>query len=149
MPREEQPLIGVVAVWDDPEAQRRRLLSKLLQEAIFIMRETAAEFRQARELLENLTFADHDLSPAEVALRELLKKLVIDYDDRMHPLPKIEPRKLVKSLLEQRALKQRDLIPILGASGTVSDILSGKRSISKSQAKKLAGFFRISAEYFI
>ena len=67
----------------------------------------------------------------------------------MHPLPKIEPRKLVKSLLEQRALKQRDLIPILGASGTVSDILSGKRSISKSQAKKLARFFRISAEYFI
>jgi len=110
---------------------------------------TAAEFRQARELLENLTFADHDLSPAELALRELLKKLVIDYDDRMHPLPEVEPRKLVKSLLEQRGLKQRDLIPILGASGTVSDILSGKRSISKSQAKKLAGFFRISAEYFI
>ena len=100
-------------------------------------------------MLENLTFADHDLSPAEVALRELLKKLVIDYDDRMHPLPNVEPRKLVKSLLEQRALKQRDLIPILGASGTVSDILSRKRSISKSQAKKLAGFFRISAEYFI
>src|SRR5438105_1066214 len=65
-------------------------------------------------MLENLTFADHDLSPAELALRELLKKLVIDYDNRMHPLPKIEPRKLVKSLLEQRALKQRDLIPILG-----------------------------------
>ena len=67
----------------------------------------------------------------------------------MHTLPNVEPRKLVKSLLEQRALKQRDLIPILGASGTVSDILSRKRSISKSQAKKLAGFFRISAEYFI
>ena len=82
--------------------------------------ETAAEFRQARELLENLTFADRYLSPAEVALRELLKKLVFDYDDRMHQLPKVEPHKLLKSLLEQRALKQTDLIPILGASGTVS-----------------------------
>jgi HTH-type transcriptional regulator / antitoxin HigA len=98
------------------------------------------------------------LSPAELALSELLKKLVMvnasigissHYDDRMRPLPKVEPRRLLKSLLEQRELKQRDLIPILGASGTVSDILSGKRSISKSQAKKLAGFFRISAEYFI
>ena len=126
-------------------AEYGQLLAKAQPKVI----ETAAEFRQARELLENLTFADHDLSPAEVALRELLKKLVIDYDDRMHPLPNVEPRKLVKSLLEQRALKQRDLIPILGASGTVSDILSGKRSISKSQAKKLPGFFRISAEYFI
>jgi HTH-type transcriptional regulator/antitoxin HigA len=75
--------------------------------------------------------------------------LVTDYDDRMHSLPKIEARKLVRRLLEQRELKQRDLIPVLGASGTVSDILSGKRSISKTQAKKLAGFFRVSAEYFI
>jgi HTH-type transcriptional regulator/antitoxin HigA len=55
----------------------------------------------------------------------------------------------VRRLLEQRELKQKDLIPVLGASSAVSDILSGKRSISKSQAKKLAEFFRVSAEYFI
>ena len=126
-------------------AEYGQLLAKAQPKVI----ETVAEFRKARELLENLTFAGHDLSPAELALRELLKKLVTDYDDRTHPLPKVEPRKLVKSLLEQRELKQRDLIPVLGASGTVSDVLSGKRSISKSQAKKLAGFFRISVEYFI
>jgi HTH-type transcriptional regulator/antitoxin HigA len=111
--------------------------------------ETEAEFRQARERLENLTFAGRELSAAELALRNLLKKLVMDYDDRMHPLPKVDPRKLLKHLLEQRELKQKDLIPILGASSTVSDILSGKRSISKTQAKKLGQFFRISAEYFI
>jgi HTH-type transcriptional regulator/antitoxin HigA len=111
--------------------------------------ETEAEFRQVMKLLENLTFAARELSPAELALRELLKKLVTDYDDRMHPLPKVEARKLVRRLLEQRELKQKDLVPVLGASGTVSDILSGKRSISKTQAKKLAEFFRVSAEYFI
>ncbi len=124
-------------------AEYGQLLAKAQPKVI----ETAAELRHARELLENLTFANHDLSPAELALRELLKKLVIDYDDRMHPLPKVESRKLLKSLLEQRELKQRDLIhdPRRQRHG----ILSGKRSISKSQAKKLAGFFRISAEYFI
>ena len=106
--------------------------------------ETEAEFREARKLLESLTFADRELSPAELALRELLRKLVTDYDDRMHPLPKVEARKLVRRLLEQK-----DLIPVLGASSAVSDILSGKRSISKTQAKKLAEFFRVSAEYFI
>ena len=110
---------------------------------------TEGEFRQAILTLETLTFADRELSPAESALRELLKKLVLDYDERTHPLPKIEPRKLLKRLLEQRELKQKDLIPVLGASGTVSDVLSGKRSISKAQAKRLARFFRVSAEYFI
>jgi HTH-type transcriptional regulator/antitoxin HigA len=111
--------------------------------------ETEAEFREARKLLEDLTFADRELSAAELALRELLRRLVSDYDDRMHPLPKVEARKLVRRLLEQRELKQKDLVPVLGASSAVSDILSGKRSISKTQAKKLAEFFHVSAEYFI
>ena len=122
-----------------------QLLAKVRPKVI----ETEAEFRQTRELLENLTFADRELTPAELALRELLKRLVLDYDERKHPLPVVEPRKLLKSLLEQRQLKQRDLIPVLGGSGAVSDILSGKRSISKAQAKRLAEFFRVSAEYFI
>ena len=73
----------------------------------------------------------------------------MDYDERTHPLPNIEPRRLLKGLLEQRELKQRDLIPVLGGGSTVADILSGKRTISKTQAKKLAEFFRVSVEYFI
>jgi HTH-type transcriptional regulator/antitoxin HigA len=134
--------MGVIAI--DP-VEYGQLLASARPKII----ETEAEFRQARKLLEDLTFADRELSPAEFALRELLKKLVTDYDDRMHPLPKVEARKLVRRLLEQRELKQKDLVPVLGASSTVSDILSGKRSISKAQAKKLGEFFRVSAEYFI
>ena len=41
-------------------AEYGRLLAKAKAQPKVI--ETAAEFRQARELLENLTFADHDLS---------------------------------------------------------------------------------------
>ena len=134
--------MGVIAI--DP-VEYGQLLANTRPKVI----ETEAEFREARKLLESLTLADRELSPAELALRELLRKLVTDYDDRMHPLPNVEPRKLVRCILEQRDLKQRDLIPVLGASSAVSDILSGKRSISKSQAKKLAKFFRVSVEYFI
>jgi HTH-type transcriptional regulator/antitoxin HigA len=134
--------MGVIAI--DP-VEYGQLLANTRPKVI----EMEAEFREARKLLESLTFADRELSPAELALRELLRKLVTDYDDRMHPLPKVEARKLVRRLLEQRELKQKDLIPVLGASSAVSDILSGKRSISKTQAKKLAEFFRVSAEHFI
>ena len=134
--------MGVIAI--DP-VEYGQLLANTRPKVI----ETEAEFREARKLLESLTFADRELSPAKLALRELLRKLVTDYDDRMHPLPKVEAHKLVRRLLEQRELKQKDLVPVLGASSAVSDILSGKRSISKSQAKKLAKFFRVSVEYFI
>jgi HTH-type transcriptional regulator/antitoxin HigA len=51
--------------------------------------------------------------------------------------------------MEQRQLRQRDLAPILGASSVVSDVVNGKRAISKAQAKRLASFFRVSAEAFI
>jgi hypothetical protein len=40
-------------------------------------------------------------------------------------------------------------VPILSSSDAVSEFLSGKRRISKSQAKRLAGFFHVPVEVFI
>jgi HTH-type transcriptional regulator/antitoxin HigA len=52
-------------------------------------------------------------------------------------------------LLQKRGLQPSDLWPVLGSKSRVSEILSGKRSISKEQAKKLAEFFRVGVELFI
>jgi antitoxin component HigA of HigAB toxin-antitoxin module len=49
---------------------------------------------------------------------------------------------------EVRHLGQRDLIPIFGASSVISDV-SGKRSISKAHARKLAEFFHAPLNLFI
>ena len=56
---------------------------------------------------------------------------------------------MVAFLLEQRALKPSDLWPVIGSKSRVSEILGGKRSISKEQAKKLAEFFHVRADLFI
>jgi hypothetical protein len=45
---------------------------------------------------------------------------------------------MVEFLLEQRNLRPSDLWPVIGSKSRVSEILAGKRSISKEQAKKLA-----------
>ncbi|MEW6209677.1 MAG: helix-turn-helix transcriptional regulator [Acidobacteriota bacterium] len=37
----------------------------------------------------------------------------------------------------------------MGSKGYASDIINGKREISKSQARKLAEFFNVSVELFI
>jgi len=55
----------------------------------------------------------------------------------------------LRVLTEDRKLRQRDLIPVLGASSVISDILNGKRSISKTHARKLAGFFHVPVSLFI
>ena len=51
--------------------------------------------------------------------------------------------------MEVRNLRQRDLIPIFGASSVVSNVLTGKRSISKAHARKLAEFFHVPVSLFI
>jgi HTH-type transcriptional regulator/antitoxin HigA len=48
-----------------------------------------------------------------------------------------------------RGLKQGDLAELLGSKGRVSELINGKRTISKAQAKALAEFFHVSAELFI
>jgi hypothetical protein len=48
-----------------------------------------------------------------------------------------------------RGLKHKDIWPILGNKGAASEVLSGRRSISKAQAKRLAEFFNVPADLFI
>ena len=49
---------------------------------------------------------------------------------------------MLHSLMEQRKLKQRDLLPLCGRSrGLTPEVVSGKRAVIRARAKKLAEFF--------
>jgi HTH-type transcriptional regulator/antitoxin HigA len=122
-----------------------RLLAKSLPRVI----ENEAEFDNMVGQLEALDFQGRPLTPEEQALGNLLARLIEDYDERRHPLPQLPPAEMLQWLLEQRGLRQRDLVSLLGASSVVSDVVNGKRSISKSQAKKLAAFFHVPVEVFL
>jgi HTH-type transcriptional regulator/antitoxin HigA len=51
--------------------------------------------------------------------------------------------------MEQNDLRQADLMKIFGSRGRVSEVVNGKRAISKFQAKSLGEFFKVSPELFI
>jgi HTH-type transcriptional regulator/antitoxin HigA len=89
------------------------------------------------------------ISPEEEKLLDLLSNLVEAYEDEHYPMPDVSPNEVLKFLMEQNDLKQRDLLPIFSSSGILSEVVSGKRSISKTQAKKLAEYFSVSVEVFI
>ncbi len=99
-------------------------------------------------MLEQLDRLDRELTPEETALEALLLRLIQDYDDKIE-LPDVPPHQMVQCLIEQRGLRQADLVPILGTRTQASDLVSGKRGMSKAQAKKLAEFFKVSVELFI
>ena len=48
-----------------------------------------------------------------------------------------------------RGFAPKDLWTVIGSKSRVSEILAGRRAISKEQAKKLATFFKVTADLFI
>jgi HTH-type transcriptional regulator/antitoxin HigA len=104
------------------------------------------EFDRMVAKLEELTFKK-DQTPEEIALAELLEKLIKDYDD-MVELPDVEPYKIVLFLMEQRGLRQADLVPIFGSRSVASAVLNGKRELSKAHIRGLAEYFKLSPEVF-
>ena len=125
------------------ERKYRLLLGRTLPSII----KTDAEYKRMLGAVEELMEKD-DLTPEEGRLLELLAVLAEEYEDRVHPLPKGRPHKMLAFLVEEKGLKPSDLWKILPKS-RVSEILHGKRAISKDQAKKLAEFFRVPVELFI
>jgi HTH-type transcriptional regulator / antitoxin HigA len=121
---------------------------KLCAETLPKVIESDEEFDRMVEHLERLTFKKA-ASAEEKALAELLQRLIQAYDDEHYQMPEVPPHEMVKYLMEQRGLKQADLVPVLGSRAQVSDLVNGKRGISKAQVKKLAEYFGVSPELFI
>jgi HTH-type transcriptional regulator/antitoxin HigA len=92
---------------------------------------------------------ERNLSTEETSLLEMLSILIEDHDRKHYPLAPAQPHKMLAFLLEQRGLEPHDLWPVLGSKSRVSEILSGKRDISKIQAKKLSLFFHVPVHVWI
>ena len=127
-----------------------RRYGRFLEKALPVVIETEDEYQRLLGAFEVLMDKDDDaMSPEDGRLLKLLAMLIEEYDDRNIALPRTEPREMVKYLLEEKGLKQSDLGPIVGSKSRVSEIIAGKRSISKDQAKNLAAFFHVPVELFI
>ena len=126
------------------ETRYAKLLAKTLPRPI----QTEEENRRMTEFLLKLDERE-DLSAEEEQLAEMLTILIEDFEAKHYPLPPVSPHEALRELMEERELRHSDIWPVLGNKGVASEILNGKRSISKAQAKKLAEFFRVPVELFI
>lgn len=127
------------------ERRYRELLDVTLPVAIRTEEEYHRLLGAAAALMEK---PDDEISEEEGRLLELLSILIDEYETRTHPLPKAEPHKMLAYLLEEKDMKPSDLWSVLPKS-RVSEILGGKRSISKAQAKQLAELLRVPVDLFL
>ncbi len=88
-------------------------------------------------------------SPYEAEAIELLTLLVERYEQAHYPIPAADPESIVRFLIEQQHLTQRDLIPQCGSESAVSMFLTGKRKLTLEQMRRLSGRFKLPFDVFI
>src|SRR5499425_2141245 len=88
-------------------------------------------------------------SSSEVEAIELLTLLVERYEKEHYSVPKADPVSVVRFLVEQQNLTQRDLIPQFGSESAVSMFMTGQRNLTLEQVRKLSARFELPADVFI
>ena len=90
-----------------------------------------------------------ELDAEERELQALLALLCTEYEDRTIQPPTSTPLEVLEFLMEQNGLRPVDLVEVFGSRAVTSQVLSGKRGISKAHARRLADRFNLSVEAFI
>ena len=122
-----------------------RLLARRLPAVI----RTEEENERLIAELEELDRRHVELSPEEREYAELLTVLIEAFEDAHYALEGSTPDSRLRSLMEEHGLRQRDLLDVFGSRGIASEVVGGKRAVSKAQAKKLAEIFHVSADLFL
>ena len=73
---------------------------------------------------------------------------VAAYEAAATPIPDAKPHEVLRFLMDQHALQQGELSDC-APQGRISDMLGGRRGISKAVAKALARRFKVSADIFL
>ncbi len=88
-------------------------------------------------------------SPSEVEAIELLTLLVERYEHLHYSIPATDAPSIIRFLIQQQGLTQRDMIPEFGSESAVSMFLSGHRKLTLEQVRKLSLRFKLPADIFI
>lgn len=88
------------------------------------------------------------LSAEDREYARLLAALIEKYESERFPIPDATPQEILAELIEQNGLRQRDLVPILGPESVVSEIVNGKRPLSKTHIERLSQRFHVSPAVF-
>ncbi|MFA5904719.1 MAG: ImmA/IrrE family metallo-endopeptidase [Desulfobacula sp.] len=108
---------------------------------------TDRDYDSALARIENLWGAEP--GTCEDDELEILLTLVTAYESENHPVPPPSPIEAIRFVMDQKGLKQTDLIPFIGSRPRVSEILNGKRSLTLKMIRSLHSKLGIPAEILI
>ena len=105
------------------------------------------ELDTTQKVIDSLLDRD-TLTDDERDYLHLLALLVSEYEEIHYPIEDIFGIPLLKALIEDWNLQEKDLIPIFQTEATVSAVLNGKQELTLRNIEQLAEFFHIAPACF-
>ena len=120
----------------------------LLREALPHVIHTEAENERCTTVLASL-LRKRNRTGEEDRLAELLTLLIEDFEEKEYPMPRrAGPVDILRHLMDANDLRQTDLLDVFGTASVISEVLKGKRELSKNHISKLSERFHISPALF-
>lgn len=107
---------------------------------------------KAHSVAQRLMLRKEPMGSDERAYLEVLLDEIEKYEKKHHALHINEtpPHKLLQSFMQDHGLKQVDMQAVLGvSSGVMSELVSGKRELTKEHCVKLGHYFKVTPAAFL
>lgn len=108
---------------------------------------TEADYREALAEIERLMHVE-DEGP-EADRLDVLATLVDAWEERHDPIDNPDPVDAILHRMEALGLERKDLEPLIGSRGRVSEVLGRKRALTMAMVRRLHEALDIPAETLI
>jgi HTH-type transcriptional regulator / antitoxin HigA len=111
-----------------------------------IVIQNEADHADAKRLVEKLMGSGDPQDGARMVAQD---RLVEAYERAQWPRTAPALPVLLRHLMDQHGLSRADLVPLLGTSSRVSEVLNGKRDLSMTMVRRLRERFNVSADLLV
>ena len=110
---------------------------------------TKTDHQEAVKEIERLIIDNPEPGTENADRLEVLSVLIENYEKEHFPMDLPDPISTIKFIMEQRGLTQADLVPYIGSRSKVSEVLAGKRPLSRRMMRNLHNDLGIPAQVLL
>lgn len=82
-------------------------------------------------------------------LLEVLSILADDYENKVYPMPTLDPIEAIKLQMEELALTPQDVAPYFGGTNRVSEVLNRKRRLTLTMIRQISQHLHIPVSILV
>ncbi len=108
---------------------------------------TEADYEAALE--RTMMLMDAALDTPEGDELDILGTLIEAYEVKRHPIETPNPIEAIRFRMEQFGLRDKDLVPYIGGTGRVSEVMNYRRKLTLTMIRKLHDGLNIPTESLV